>query len=79
MRTLRLREELLAELAQQTGGQYVALRDAQRLPDLVPRAAERKPPQRAAVEPLWDRAYVLLLIAGLLSIEWSLRRRNHLL
>mgnify|MGYP001026901713 CR=1 FL=1 len=79
MRTLRLREELLAGLAQQTGGQYVALRDAQRLPDLVPRAAERKPPQRAAVEPLWDRAYVLLLIAGLLSIEWSLRRRNHLL
>ena len=79
MRSLRLREELLTDLAVQTGGRYVPLRDAQQLPDLIPRAAERKPPQCAAAEPLWDRTWVLLAIAGLLSLEWALRRRNHLL
>jgi hypothetical protein len=79
MRSLRLREDVLTELAEQTGGRYFPLRDAQALPDSIPRAAERKPPQRAGAEPLWDRAWVAVAIAGLLSLEWALRRRNHLL
>jgi hypothetical protein len=79
MRSLRLREDILATLAEQTGGEYCRLADAQGLPDRIKKASERKPPQRAAVEPLWDRTWVMGVLAALLALEWTARRRNHLL
>ena len=79
MRALRLRTDVLAPLAEQTGGEYCTLEDIDRLPELVRKATERKAPQRAAVQPLWDRNWVLLVLAALLTVEWTVRRRNHLL
>lgn len=79
MCSLRLRADLLANLAEQTGGEYRPLAQARTLPDLIPRAGRRRPPQRTASEPLWDQPWVLGMLAALLAVEWTLRRRNHLL
>ncbi len=79
MRTLRQRDDVLRELAAQTGGRYVPLAEIQQLPPLIEKAAQRRPPQRIAAQPLWDQGWVLLVLAALLGLEWTLRRRNHLL
>jgi len=68
----------LRALAAQTGGTYLPLEEAGRLPDLIPSAAhtrvEREPPRD-----LWDRPWVLALLVGLLAVEWAVRRRYWLL
>jgi hypothetical protein len=79
MRALRLREDFLSALADQTGGEYCRLDELDRLPDIIPKATERRPPQRAAVQPVWDSFWVVGVLAALLAIEWTLRRRSHLL
>ena len=79
MRSLRLREELLAALAEQTDGSYCRLVDIDGLPDAIKSASERKPPRLVGVQPLWDQAWVVVVLAALLAFEWAVRRRNHLL
>ncbi|MFH1745623.1 MAG: hypothetical protein ABIG44_01130 [Planctomycetota bacterium] len=79
MRTLRLRADWLGKLARDTGGEYSRLSEVGDLPDEIKPAGRRKPPQQTAAEPLWDRGWVLIVLALLLSVEWTLRRRNHLL
>jgi len=79
LRALRLREDVLMTLAEQTGGAYCRLAEAGDLPEQIRAARQRKPPQRAAAEPLWDRGWVLAGLASLLAVEWTIRRRNHLL
>ena len=79
MRSLRLREDLLRALAEQSGGAYVRLADADALPERIEKATERKPPRLTDAQPLWDRTWVLMVLAALLATEWALRRRNHLL
>lgn len=78
LRALRMREEVLRDLALQTGGEFLPLADAGSLPDLIKKASQtsRTPGPKQA---LWDRGWILAVLAGLLSIEWWLRRRNHLL
>lgn len=78
LRTLRLQEEALKRLAQQTGGRYIPLDQASELPERIPDASHVRT-TRGADRPLWDRAWVMLLVAMLLGVEWALRRRNHLL
>jgi uncharacterized membrane protein len=69
----RLNEGFLRRLARESGGQYVQAADASRvvswLQEAVPATAE---PER---RDLWNEPWALLLVIGLLSAEWVLRRR----
>jgi uncharacterized membrane protein len=69
----RLNEGVLRRVAQATGGQYVRTADVSRviasLESMAPLALE---PERRE---LWHEPWVLLLMVGLLSAEWFLRRR----
>lgn len=78
MRSLRLHETGLRRLAEDTGGRYVALADAGAVPDWIEKAAEVTPLAGPKQE-LWDRTWLMALLAALLGVEWTLRRRNHLL
>jgi hypothetical protein len=78
LRSLALRTKPLMELAEQTGATYVSLAEAGALPDLITNAS-RVNPVRNPDRPLWDKSWVMALIAVLLGVEWTLRRRNHLL
>lgn len=76
--SLALRVEPLMKLAEQTGATYVALDEAAGLPDLIENASQVKT-TRGVDQPLWDKTWVMALIAVLLGVEWVLRRRHHLL
>lgn len=78
MRTLALRADALERLADLTGGTFLPLDEAAALPDQI-RNARRVKVARGPAEPLWDRGWVLLLLVGVLGVEWTLRRRYHLL
>lgn len=78
MRELRQRVDLLKELAERTGGAYSPIEQANDLPDRIDNASQVKVIRGADIE-LWDRTWVLLLLVTLLSVEWAVRRRNHLL
>lgn len=78
LRSLALGADALMKLAEQTRAKYVALAEAVDLPNLIENASQVKT-TRGADRPLWDKTWVLALIAGLLGVEWALRRRNHLL
>ncbi len=79
LRSLGLRAEPLLKLAELTRAAYVPLAEAASLPELIKNASQVTPPRRGVDQPLWDKGWVLALIAALLGIEWALRRRNHLL
>ena len=66
----------LAELSD--GGGYFELAAADEIVDLIPDRHESTR-TRSTVMPLWDRGWVLILLLGLLCLEWSLRRWYRLL
>jgi len=73
-----LDEQLLRQLAAAGGGRYLRLSEAPRFV-----AGWRDPPRERAVdeperEELWSGYPQLLLLLGLLSAEWILRKRNNL-
>lgn len=78
MRALRLNEHPLIGLSERTGGRYLALSEAGALPSQIENADQVRT-TRGADRPLWDRSWVLLLLVAALAVEWTLRRRNHLL
>jgi len=56
------------------GGKYLTLSEAERsLPDLLPDRGTKKL-QYDVPQPLWDREWVLYVLAGLLSVEWLTRK-----
>jgi uncharacterized membrane protein len=69
----RLNEGVLRRLARESGGRYVQASEASRvvswLEEAVPETAE---PER---RDLWHAPWAILLVIGLLSAEWTLRRR----
>lgn len=77
--TLRMQRESLGQLAEETGGVFVTLAEARDLPALIGSGSEVRPPVRIGSVELWDRGWLLAILAGLLCIEWILRRRNQLL
>ena len=79
MRGLRLREDVLSRLASESGGRYVPLAGAGELPEWIRKHDERKPPVRGNVVERLDETWMLALLALLLAVEWTVRRRNHLL
>lgn len=78
LQQLRLAVADLQMLAERSAGTYRPLADAATLPAEIESAAETRV-DRGGERPLWDKWWVLAAIAGLLAIEWSLRRRNYLL
>ena len=76
MRQLSQNVELLQKLAAQTGGVYLPLERASELPQHLREATHVIEKRRD--HDLWDRAWIFLLIIGLLSGEWYLRKRSGL-
>lgn len=64
--------EALADLAARTGGQVLKPIDLGRLADLLPNRERRRVLEQA--ESLWDTPLALMMLLGLLTIEWVGRR-----
>lgn len=62
----------LARLAEQTGGAVIELDELHRLAELVPNRERRLPTDVS--EPIGNSALALILILGLLTLEWVLRK-----
>ena len=72
------RKMLTAIAERSKGGRYVFLGNVD---ELVEEFKDRKPLEQEInrqTEPIWDRAWVLFLVLGLLSAEWLLRKRARL-
>ena len=73
-----LDKPLLVELAETSGGRYFGI-------DQLDGLAAAIPDRRRHIDiaskpiPVWDTNRVLLLLVGLLTIEWALRKRSKLL
>lgn len=71
--------ELLRALATASGGKYLDgndLDDLSRIIDLEPREVTVQPNAERDAKPAWDRWWLLLTFAVLMSCEWFIRRRN---
>jgi len=67
-----LQESSLRELATATGGQFFREEDLYRLPDAARSQAQRVQSRR--VVELWSSPLYYLLVLGLLTVEWLLRK-----
>ncbi|RPI87295.1 MAG: hypothetical protein EHM42_05310 [Planctomycetaceae bacterium] len=66
------RPETLVELARLTGGRVIS--SPAELADLLVRLPEVEGESLISRQPLWDRPWLLGIILGLLTIEWTMRR-----
>ncbi|HET6882033.1 MAG TPA: glutamine amidotransferase [Pirellulales bacterium] len=66
------RPETLAQLARLTGGKV--LNSPAELTEVLTQLPETKGDSLISRQPLWDKPWLLLVILGLLSLEWTLRR-----
>ena len=73
MEAPQLNEALLKQLTEQTGGAYVAIADAESLPENVVKV--QNPVFVDAERELWSHPLVLIAVVGLLGTEWFLRKR----
>ncbi len=73
-----LDKPLLVELAEASGGRYFDVDQLDQLPAAVPDRRRTLDVQSKPI-PLWDTSRVLLLLVGLLTVEWALRKRFKLL
>lgn len=73
-----LRRPTLKALAEQTGGRYFEIDEARSVPEFVEDRSQTVV-VRERPRPLWDNAYVLAALVGLLCIEWFVRRNVNLL
>ncbi|MDQ6660721.1 MAG: hypothetical protein M3Z24_07115, partial [Chloroflexota bacterium] len=69
---------LMLQIAQAGGGEVLTPDTLKQLPDRL-REAHATLSDKTQARSLWDRAWVLALILGLLTLEWTLRRRFGLL
>lgn len=74
----RLDEAALRELAERTGGAYRPVWEAAAVPGSIPDRRQTVVTQDEPI-PLWDNWFSLSVLAGLLTIEWILRKWNRLL
>jgi|GEM_PF-872367 len=73
-----LDEPLLRGLAAQTGGRYARLADAPALLDGLRDPARERAVDEPEREELWAGWLPLLLLVGLLSAEWAVRKKGNL-
>ena len=69
----QLNEDLLKQLAGQTGGAYFTMADAEVVPENI--ANVQNPIFVDAERDLWAHPLVLITVVGLLGTEWFLRKR----
>lgn len=68
-----LQQTLLEQMAKETGGQYFTLDNIAELPEkIVPRTEQVLISEQ--LQTLWDRQWLLLLVVGLLCVEWTSRK-----
>jgi hypothetical protein len=67
----------MRQLAAIGGGLSLSPQQVSALPERL-RAADASRQQRTEPKTVWDRPWVLALLAGLLGLEWWLRRRSGL-
>ena len=72
LRRPQVDHDLLARLADETGGAVLSKEDLSRLAELLPNRRERLLTERS--ESLWDTPLALILLATLLTLEWIGRR-----
>lgn len=72
------RDRLIALAEQTPGGRYYDVKDAANIPQQIPDRHESTT-IRSRPTPLWDETWVLLLLVGMLSLEWGLRKIFRLL
>ena len=73
----QLNEDLLKQLAGQTGGAYFTMADAESLPENI--ANVQNPIFVDAERELWAHPLIFITVLGLLGTEWFLRKRIGLL
>ncbi len=69
----QLNEDLLKQLAEQTGGAYFTMADAESVPESI--ANVQNPIFVDAERELWAHPLILMAVVGLLGTEWFLRKR----
>ena len=74
----RLNKALLVDIAERSGGRYFDLDELDQLAQAIPEATETIVVPDKPAE-LWDTNRVLILLVGLLTIEWGLRKRFKLM
>jgi hypothetical protein len=71
-----MNEPLLKDLAANTGGQYFREEDLHKLPDTISAKTERV--QSPMEVELWASPLYFLLMLGVVTVEWVLRKLSHL-
>jgi hypothetical protein len=71
-----MQRDLLVQMAEVTGGQYLPLRDLPLLPKLIPEETSTTRYTREFA--LWDHWVFALVFVGLVAVEWAWRRHSNL-
>jgi hypothetical protein len=71
-----MNRDLLKRLSARTGGRYYSPGDLRNLSEDI--SYVEKGPARLEEKDLWDMPFLFLLLAGLVSAEWALRKRKGL-
>jgi hypothetical protein len=79
MDRLRMNQQDMERAAEETHGRFYTLADADRLLDDLPVGNRVALTTRQPPRPLWNHFTLLILALLLLSSEWFLRKRKHLL
>ena len=74
---VELNEKLLRAMAEVSGGEYLALEDAEELPTHL-QFQSREASRRKEIE-LWNHPGMLIAVVLFLAAEWTLRKRNRLM
>ena len=76
---LRMNQQDMERAAEETHGRFYTLADADRLLDELPAGNRISLTTRQPPRPLWNHFLLLALALVLISSEWFLRKRKHLL
>jgi hypothetical protein len=79
MELLRMNQPDLERAAEDSHGRFYTLADAERLPAELPPGVRVSLNSSGPPWLLWNHAAVFALVLGLLTAEWVLRKRKHLL
>ena len=78
LKNRNLNQKELEQVAEVSGGRYAAIDTANRIPDWIP-PGQKILLEALAPRPLWNRWELLVLLFGLLTAEWILRKRSQLI
>ncbi len=71
-----MNEALLRSVATRTGGAYFALRDIEKLPEAI--SSGQQIELRRVSKEVWSHPYFLILFFALITTEWILRKKFHM-